>query len=96
MTHFSVTVQPDNQRGHEDQFMVVIEQLIEYGFDIKREIVGIPLRGVSRDTAETYLNPLRFAFEYGAGVAVELVQQKLAAMSSTLRCSHDIYRSQNP
>lgn len=70
-----------------DQFIVTIEAdelkdgLWKVVFrDYKYDLIGIPLRGVERDIAETYKNSLRYAFEYGAKHATQTIARQVGSL----------------
>ena len=52
-----LTIQIEKDDRLKGRFMVVFRR--------DHDIIGIPLRGVTKDQAATSLDPLKYAFEYG-------------------------------
>ncbi len=69
---YYVQVQKDDNIAK--KFMVVILKPTGTGKSKSYQIVGIPLRGVDRETADKAVNPLRFAFEYGLHAQLEQIR----------------------
>ena len=54
----TIGIEPDETPSQAGKVKVVIRRK-------NGEVVGVPLRGVSEETAQEMLDPLRFAFGYG-------------------------------